>query len=61
MPLEAILAQLRRGLACYETHSRRPTILAGVAGLTPALPSVLGKLGYFTLDGGRFHGNEQDR
>jgi alpha-mannosidase len=68
MPLEAILAQLRRGLACYETHlGCRPTIFGRRRfGLTPALPSVLGKLGFigalhFTLDGGRFPTGNQSK
>jgi alpha-mannosidase len=68
LPLEAILAQLRRGLASYETHlGCRPTIFGRRRfGLTPALPHLLHKLGFvgalhFTLEDGRFPSGNQSK
>ncbi len=61
MSLEAILANMQRGLAEYETQlGVRPTVFARRRfGLTPALPQILHNLGFraavhFTLDDGRF-------
>lgn len=61
MSLEAILANLQRGLAEYETQlGLRPMIFARRRfGLTPALPQILHNLGFraavhVTLDDGRF-------
>lgn len=68
LPLEAILAQLRRGLGSYETHlGCRPTIFGRRRfGLTPALPHLLHKLGFvgalhFTLEDGRFPSGNQSK
>lgn len=68
LPLEALLAHLRRGLACYETHlGSRPTVFGRRRfGLTPALPQVLRKLGFvgtlhFTLEEGRFPTGNQSK
>jgi alpha-mannosidase len=56
---ESLLAELRRGLAAYETHlGARPRIYGRrTFGLTPMLPQVLKKLGFIAalhtaLDGG---------
>ncbi len=58
---EDVLAELQRGLECYQRHlGRKPTIYGRRrAGLTPILPSVLRSLGFdgalhFTLEDGRF-------
>lgn len=68
LPLEAILVELRRGLASYETHlGCRPTIFGRRRfGLTPALPQLLHKLGFigtlhFTLEDGRFPTGNQSK
>jgi alpha-mannosidase len=61
LPLESALASLRAGVSEYETLlGRRPPVFARRrAGLWPALPQLLTKLGFqgalhFTLDDGRF-------
>lgn len=61
MSLESIAAELRAGLAVYETHlGRRPAVFARRRfGLTPGLPPILASLGFraalhATLDDGRF-------
>jgi alpha-mannosidase len=61
LPLESILAGLRRGLAVYQQHlGRQPAIFARRRyGLTPALPGILRGLGFrgavhCTLDEGKF-------
>lgn len=61
LPLESVLASLRAGVREYETLlGRRPPVFARRrAGLWPALPQLLTKLGFqgalhFTLDDGRF-------
>lgn len=68
LPPEAVLEQLRRGLACYERHlGRRPALFGRRRfGLWPILPQVLEKLGFsgavhFTLDDGRFPTGNQSK
>lgn len=65
---EAILADLQRGLACYQRHlGHRPKIYGRrSAGLTPLLPQILHGLGFvgalhFTLDVGRFPASNQSK
>jgi alpha-mannosidase len=65
---EAILADLRKGLATYQRHlGHRPVIYGRRrAGLTPLLPQILQGLGFvgavhFTLDEGRFPGSNQSK
>lgn len=61
LSLEAMAGEFQKGLSEYEKHlGRRPTVFARRRfGLTPALPQILGGLGFrgalhATLDDGRF-------
>lgn len=65
---ESILAQLRHGLASYQTHlGRRPGVFARRRfGLSPLLPGILKELGFsgachFTLDAGRFPSGDRSK
>ncbi|HXT59200.1 MAG TPA: hypothetical protein VN699_11220 [Pirellulales bacterium] len=61
LPLEAVLAELRRGAASYQASLALKPVVYGRRrfGLSPMLPMVLSRLGYegalhLTLDDGRF-------
>lgn len=63
---EGILAELRRGRACYERFLQQPVEVYGRRrfGLTPALPAILEKLRYIgalhaTMDEGKFPASSQ--
>ena len=68
LPVEAILAQFKRGLDSYQRHlGQRPKIFGRRRfGLTPVLPQILRGLGFdgvlhFTLDDGRFPTGNQSK
>ncbi len=68
MSPEAIIAEIRRGLAVYERYlGQRPTIFGRRRfGLSPLLPQVLKNFGFvaalhFTLDDGRFPSGNQSK
>ncbi len=66
LPQEAVLAELRKGLAAYEQSlGARPTVFGRRRfGLTPVLPQILSRLGFdgalhLTLDDGVFPQGDQ--
>lgn len=68
LPPEAIIQQIRRGLAAYDRHlGQRPTVFGRRRfGLSPLLPQILKSFGFvaalhFTLDDGRFPSGNQSK
>ncbi len=68
LPIESVLAELRRGISCYQSElDLKPTVFGRRRfGLSPVLPLILSRLGFegalhLTLDDGHFPRSGQSK